>query len=451
MVFAILSFSLRAMCATPPPSSSALISFRPGSDILYPDYSLNNSNLKLLTATVTRNKDIILSGNGYIRLEAFVPPAEKDNPVALNMAAIRAAVVRTYLCGEFPLFRKRCFTFCFNTDGSSEDNSVRVVYCDGRVPADASPEIYYSLQQNNVSAINAMLSKYDGGIPFAAAGPGHAGQDETSAAITYPVQQQADDDRAVAAEELTIHPDTVVPVVPVTSEPQSEQPSLPVQDKPQQGDQPESLPETQPETQPQLQLQSPSSGVRYPVALKTNLLYDMVGAANLGVEIPIGERWSVVGDAAFSYWRAPNHLYALQTLEYGFSGRYWLNIASESRRQKNPEWRKPLRGLVFGIYGRYWQRYDVQLRDGCQGDASWSVGLTAGYAFPIARNLSLEAGIGAGYFSTSEYRTYDRPLYDDQGQYHLMWRETGKWSGIALTKVNLSLVWLIANRKGGQK
>ncbi len=193
--------------------------------------------------------------------------------------------------------------------------------------------------------------------------------------------------------------------------------------------------------------QSESSASGYRFALKTNLLYDLVGAANLGVEVPIGDRWSVVGDAAFAYWRTGNNLYALQTLEYGVSGRYWLPV-SEQRKLRNPEWGKSLRGWNFGVYGRYWQRYDVQAVNGCQGDGSWSAGVTAGYAFPVGRNLSMEAGLGAGYFSTSEYRTYDRPLYDDLGNYHLMWRETGKWRGVSITKLSLSLVWLIETGKG---
>lgn len=181
----------------------------------------------------------------------------------------------------------------------------------------------------------------------------------------------------------------------------------------------------------------------YPIALRTNLLYDAMGAVNAGIEIPIKEHFSLILDGAYSYWRS-NNLYALQTLEYGTELRYWFGV-SDKRKSRNENWSKPLKGWNVGVYGRYWQRYDVQAIEGYQGDGSWSAGLTAGYAFPISKQLSLEASIGGGWFSTSQYRHYHKP---QEG--HLMWQETGSWSGFTLTKVRFSLVWLIQKR-GGQK
>ncbi|CDN31943.1 Immunoreactive 53 kDa antigen PG123 [Mucinivorans hirudinis] len=203
-------------------------------------------------------------------------------------------------------------------------------------------------------------------------------------------------------------------------------------------------PEPEPEPEPELI-------TKYPIALRTNLLYDALGAANLGIEVPIGEHFSVIGDFAYSYWRSSKNLYALQTLEYGIEGRYWFGV-SERREGANANWAKPLKGWNVGVYGRYWQRYDAQWIDGVQGDGTWSVGLTAGYAFPIGKQLSFEAGIGAGWLSTTEYRHYHQPEYDKEGKYHLMWQQTGNWRGLSITKVRFSLVWLIEYQKrGGQK
>lgn len=185
---------------------------------------------------------------------------------------------------------------------------------------------------------------------------------------------------------------------------------------------------------------------KYPIALRTNLLYDAIGAVNLGAEVPIKEHFSVIGDFAYSYWRGGKNRYALQTLEYGVEGRYWFGI-SDSRKAKSPNWTKPLKGWNAGVYGRYWQRYDAQWIDGVQGDGTWSAGATAGYAFPIGKQLSFEAGIGIGWLSTSEFRHYHQPEYDKDGNYHLMWQKTGRWSGLSITKVRFSLVWLIESRK----
>lgn len=194
---------------------------------------------------------------------------------------------------------------------------------------------------------------------------------------------------------------------------------------------------------------------RYPIALRTNMLYDAIGAANLGIELPFGKKknWSWIIDGAYAYWRSPKNRYALQTLEYGTELRYWLG-ANDRKKQRNENWAKPLKGFNVGAYGRYWQRYDVQWIDGIQGDGTWSAGLTAGYAFPIGKQLSFEASVGGGWLSTLEYRHYHQPEYDANGKYHLMWQQTGSWSGLTLTKVRFSLVWLIQRtiiKRGGNK
>lgn len=192
---------------------------------------------------------------------------------------------------------------------------------------------------------------------------------------------------------------------------------------------------------------------KFPIALRTNLLYDAIGGVNLGIELPFGKdkNWSWIVDGAYSYWRSPKNIYALQTLEYGTELRYWLGVSNQ-KKEKHRNWGKPLKGWNVGAYGRYWQRYDVQWIDGYQGDGTWSAGLTVGYAFPIAKQLSFEASIGGGWLSTSEYRHYHQPEYDESGKYHLMWQQTGIWSGLSVTKVRFSLVWLIEyQEKGGIK
>lgn len=187
---------------------------------------------------------------------------------------------------------------------------------------------------------------------------------------------------------------------------------------------------------------------RYPLALRTNLLYDAIGALNIGVELPLGKEknWSLIADMAYSYWHSSNNRFALQTLEYGLESRYWFGV-NQARKARNSNWAQPLKGFYLGAYGSYWQRYDVQFIDGYQGDDSWSAGLTAGYAIPIGRSLSFDLGIGAGWFSTSEYRHYHKPEYDEHGKHHLMWQQTGIWGGLSLTKLRLSLVWMFQTTK----
>ena len=165
-------------------------------------------------------------------------------------------------------------------------------------------------------------------------------------------------------------------------------------------------------------------------ALKTNLLFDLVGAPNLGVEIPWGERFSVTADAAYAYWQIDN-LYALQTIQGGIGAKYWFNPRKRS-----------LTGWNAGFYGLYSSRYDVQWKDGYQGDGFWSAGVSAGYALPVSRRLNLEFALAAGYFYTPQVRHYHRP---ESG--HLLWDETRQHVGrFSLTKVQVNLVWLLGKR-----
>ena len=171
----------------------------------------------------------------------------------------------------------------------------------------------------------------------------------------------------------------------------------------------------------------------YQLALKTNLLFDLVGAPNLGVEIPFGKdkNFSVAADAAYAYWQI-NNLYALQTIQGGIETKYWFNTLCG-----------PLIGWNAGVYGMYCTRYDVQWKDGYQGDGFWSAGLSAGYSALISKRLNLEFAVAGGYFYTPEVRHYNRP---EKG--HLLWEETRTdVVRFSLTKVKINIVWLIAKKK----
>lgn len=224
-------------------------------------------------------------------------------------------------------------------------------------------------------------------------------------------------------------------------------PDIPKEPEPE----PVVIPEPEPEPIPEMIIPpepEPKPIIRYPLALRTNLLFDAMGAPNLGIEVPIGKHVSLIGDFAYAYWRSSKHRYALQTLEGGVEVRYWLDV-SKRKIEKNPEWAKPLRGWNMGLYGMYCSRYDVQWIDGYQGDGFWSAGMTVGYATPVARNLALEFSLAAGYFYTPEYRHYHEPEFDANGKYHLMWQETGNFGRFTLTKARFSLVWLIRTQKRG--
>lgn len=562
------------------------IKFYSGSDMLNNHYGNNTNEITDINKIISHYEDVILTGNGHIRLVAPVGRDRKEDPVKINLAALRAAVLRNYLKQNFRMLTNWNFTFYLdNTRNYSQ--TIEVSYIPHAIPPGVSSTIYYTDRKNDLQQIKSALSKYRK-LPYLADAPMFADNavtrasfDKINAIATKPVdiepkEGESNPEKLLIAihyrwdkhnldslylsnpenlhlldstlksknsryiDTLTIvayaspegQPDynkrlserraqtiknyitanykTIAPEQIITQargenwdglrkfaindlELPSRNEVLKILDSPLNNEQKQSLltklnggityyryilpnyyrylrngasvmityspdlpapapivvPEPEPKPQP-VAMVEPKPIVRYPVALKTNLLFDAVGALNIGVEMPIGKHFSVIGDFAYSYWRSYKNLYALQTLQYGVEGRYWFGV-NENKKARKQEWAKPLRGWNVGLYGMYCNRYDVQWIDGYQGDGFWSAGLSAGYAAPIARNLTLELSLAAGYFYTSEYRHYHQPEYDANGKYHLMWQQTGSFGTFTLTKVRVSLVWLIGSSKKGAR
>lgn len=180
---------------------------------------------------------------------------------------------------------------------------------------------------------------------------------------------------------------------------------------------------------------SPRDGLRrrsyIPTVLKTNLLFDLVGAPNIGVEWLAGDKISISIDTALAFWRIDD-LYTLQTAQGGLGAKYWFGSRLDM----------PLTGWNAGVYAMFGNRYDVQWRDGYQGRGFVSAGLSAGYSTRIGKRMNLELSMAAGYFYTPEVRHYHRP---ENG--HLIWQQTRYRVGrVTLTKIQLNLAWMMGKR-----
>lgn len=167
----------------------------------------------------------------------------------------------------------------------------------------------------------------------------------------------------------------------------------------------------------------------YP-AIKTNLLYDAVTAANVEVEFPIGKKFSIAVEDVFPWWNwgTNGKKYCFQVWEMGVEPRWWF---------KRTDKRDYLSGHFAGVYGMS-GKYDLQWdTKSCYQGELWSAGLTYGYALPICRWLNMEFSISAGYLH-SDYRHYQPdPAYE-----HL-YRDkykVGKISWFGPTKAKISLV-----------
>jgi len=166
------------------------------------------------------------------------------------------------------------------------------------------------------------------------------------------------------------------------------------------------------------------------VAAKTNLLYDAVTALNFEVEVPIGDKYSVMVEDVFPWWTwGPNdNKYAFQMWEIGIEPRWWFKRPADAI--------EPLQGMFVGPYVMS-SKYDFQ-RDtwGCYQGEYWSAGVSAGWAWKW-KGINWELSAALGYLR-SDYRHYN-PATD----YSVLYRDrtkTGVFSWFGPTKLKFSLV-----------
>lgn len=169
----------------------------------------------------------------------------------------------------------------------------------------------------------------------------------------------------------------------------------------------------------------------YYVALKTNLLYDLVLIPNIGVEFYLGRKLSLEADYHFSRWTFDSGTKFHRVHTGGIELRKWFGRTSHT----------PLNGHFLGVYGII-GKYNFKFSDiGSQSsNLNYSVGVTYGYSHPIGRRLNLEAAIGVGYVG-GEYQKYTK----EEGTECFTLKGTFRRHYFGPTKLKLSLVWLIGS------
>ncbi|EJW96802.1 hypothetical protein EVA_15087 [gut metagenome] len=136
------------------------------------------------------------------------------------------------------------------------------------------------------------------------------------------------------------------------------------------------------------------------IAVKTNLLYDVTGTFNFGIEASLASQWSVDLSANYNAWNFP-HNRKWKHLLIQPEVRYWLCERSN--------------GHFIGLHA-HWNKFNiahVKMPFGLwketryrrfEGDL-WGGGLSYGYDWLLSRHWNLEAIIGIGYARVS-YKKY---------------------------------------------
>ncbi|MDD2263862.1 MAG: DUF3575 domain-containing protein [Bacteroidales bacterium] len=177
-------------------------------------------------------------------------------------------------------------------------------------------------------------------------------------------------------------------------------------------------------------------------SIKTNTLQGLLFIPNIGLEFYLGRQWSVAANWMYAWWKIEKHHLYWRTYGGDFEVRRWFGGESKE---------KPLTGYHLGLYVQL-LTYDFMLNQqhGYLGDRwSYGVGVACGYSFPVDQRFNLDFTVGGGYF-TGEYKEY---LCRDDCY---LWQATKRHRRLGLTKVEISLVWLIGfgnynSKKGGSQ
>lgn len=182
-------------------------------------------------------------------------------------------------------------------------------------------------------------------------------------------------------------------------------------------------------------------------ALKTNGLYDLALIPNIGVEVYVGQQWSVAANWMYAWWNNKGKDKFWRTYGGEVGVRHWFGQKAEEN---------PFAGHHAGVYAQM-LTYDFCLGEkgymgGQPGGNIWdklsfAVGVEYGYSHPIASRLNLDFTIGVGYLQ-GEYHEYI-PVDDCY-----VWQATKNRKWFGPTKVEVSLVWLLGKEpmnkeKGG--
>ena len=176
---------------------------------------------------------------------------------------------------------------------------------------------------------------------------------------------------------------------------------------------------------------------RTALAVKTNLLFDVVTALNVELEAPIGESWSIAGEYIFPWWLNEEKQNCFQLIGGNLELRHWFGDRENLDR---------MTGWFGGIFtgGGY---FDFERnKHGYQGEFYITTGFSAGYAHPISRDgkWRMEYSLGIGYLK-AEYREYNaRVGLDDE--WHLIRQKSGNYSFFGPIRTKISLVWTINHK-----
>ena len=417
-------------------------------DFIRPDYKNNEANLAEIARMIKAGEITDFTIAGFSSPEGSVKANE-------NLSYRRAVALKNYLVNMFPELEDKLVI----ANGGENWSAFREQVENGHALSESEKQQVLSIIDSNddpqtkearlkrTDAYRTIIRKYFPNIRSASfvtsdnANSGNAGSnvdngDNSGDVITEPVDTTATT-APVDTTDITAPVDTTAITAPVdttATQPADSTFTQPVDTTLTGGEGDSTFGKTKKTYyEPQ----------RMILALKTNLLYDVVSALNFEIEVPIGKHFSVMVEDVFPWWETGNK-YCFEMWEIGVEPRYWFKGWDVNSSEK-------LRGFFVGPYAmssKYDFQYDTKIN--YQGEY-WSAGISGGYAMPLATlfnrfDLNMEFNLAVG-FMHSDYRHYF-PADD----YSVLIRDrnnVGKVSYFGPTKAKVSLVLTLPSRKKG--
>lgn len=190
-------------------------------------------------------------------------------------------------------------------------------------------------------------------------------------------------------------------------------------------------------------------GKPFYMALKSNMLSDILAIPHIGAEFYLGKNISVVGNWWYGWWKTDRTHRYWRSYGGDLALRWWFGKEAH---------KKPLTGHHIGLYGGV-VTYDFEwggtgymgglpgrtLWDRC----NWFGGVEYGYALPVARRVNIDFTLGLGYMGGKYI------VYDPMGKWYV-YKETKNRRWVGPTKLEISLTWLLGRgnfneKKGGRR
>lgn len=172
------------------------------------------------------------------------------------------------------------------------------------------------------------------------------------------------------------------------------------------------------------------------MALKTNMLTDLLAIPSLSAEFFVGRSWSVVANWMYGWWDNDRSHHYWRAYGGDIAVRRWFGKRAAE---------KPLTGHHVGLYAGA-MTFDFEfggngIMGGRPRGTLWDRclvygGIEYGYSLPVGRRINIDFTIGFGYMG-GRYLKY-RPV---SGGYE--WLSTHSLNWFGPTKAEVSLVWLI--------